>query len=173
MIAEQATTVYVELGSTKSASAPPRGGAREPSRNSSMFHLDRVVELLELTQRRRIVRCWGAVKSFHYGEIARKLFTREGLATLRNTTSPPMRPSHLRTTATNRNTPTFLTVNFIAQQPTSVRVACGTLEANIAAQHSTRTHAHTQHYSPPKPPHRTANPVHGNRTICASQAGSL
>jgi hypothetical protein len=44
-----------------------------------MFHLDRVFELLELTQRRRIARvaqalwCCGAVKDFHHGEMAKTL----------------------------------------------------------------------------------------------------
>jgi hypothetical protein len=36
----------------KSASAPPRGGAREPKGNLLMFYLDRVNRPLELTQRR-------------------------------------------------------------------------------------------------------------------------
>jgi hypothetical protein len=35
----------------KSASAPLRGGAREPEGNPLMFHLDRVNGPLELTQR--------------------------------------------------------------------------------------------------------------------------
>ena len=37
-------------GSTKSASAPPRGGAREPEVNSLMFLQNRVNDLSELTE---------------------------------------------------------------------------------------------------------------------------
>ena len=71
------------MGSEKSASAPPRGGAREPGRQLSAFHQDRANRLPEQTQRRvyggaaRARRHGGGiVKIFHWeGEPQRELDT--------------------------------------------------------------------------------------------------
>ena len=69
------------MGSKKSASAPPRGGAREPGRQLSAFYQDRANRLPEQTQRRvygGAARAWrhgsGIVKNFHWeGEPQREL----------------------------------------------------------------------------------------------------
>ena len=70
------------MGSEKSASAPPRGGAREPGRHLSAFRQDRANRLPEQTQRRvyggaaRARRHGGIVKIFHWeGEPQRELDT--------------------------------------------------------------------------------------------------
>ena len=71
------------MGSEKSASAPPRSGAQEPSRQLSAFHQDRANRLPEQTQRRvygsaaRARRHGGGiVKIFHWeGEPQRELDT--------------------------------------------------------------------------------------------------
>jgi len=61
--------------SIKSASAPPRGGAREPSMQLLAFHLDRANRLLELMQRR----AYGcAAPALRRGGSARKIFCWEG-----------------------------------------------------------------------------------------------
>ena len=60
-------------GSEKSASAPPRGRAREPGRQLSAFHQDRANRLLEQTQRhiyggaaRARRHGGGIIKNFHW-----------------------------------------------------------------------------------------------------------
>ena len=71
------------MGSKKSASAPPRGGAREPGRQLSAFRQDRANRLPEQTQRRVYGgaaraqrRGGGIVKNFHWeGEPQRELDT--------------------------------------------------------------------------------------------------
>ena len=73
----------ISPGSKKSASVPPRGGAREPGRQLSEFRQDRVNRLPEQTQRRvyggaaRVRRHGGGiVKNFHWeGEPQRELDT--------------------------------------------------------------------------------------------------
>ena len=71
------------MGSKKSASAPPRGGAQEPGRQLLAFHQDRANRLPEQTQRhvyggaaRARRHGGGIVKNFHWeGEPQRELDT--------------------------------------------------------------------------------------------------
>ena len=75
--------LFLLAGSKKSASAPPRGGAREPGRQLSAFRQDCANRLPEQTQRRvyggaaRARRHGGGiVKIFHWeGEPQRELDT--------------------------------------------------------------------------------------------------
>ena len=71
------------MGSKKSASAPPRGGAQEPGRQLSAFHQDYANRLPEQTQRhvyssaaRARRHGGGIIKNFHWeGESQRELNT--------------------------------------------------------------------------------------------------
>ena len=63
------------MGSKKSASAPPRGEAREPGRQLSAFHQDRANRLPEQTQRRVY---GGAARARRHGGGIVKIFHWEG-----------------------------------------------------------------------------------------------
>ena len=73
--------LYILVGLRKSASAPPRGEAREPGMQLSAFHQDRANRLPEQTQRRvygsaarASRRCGGIMKNFHWeGEPQQEL----------------------------------------------------------------------------------------------------
>ena len=67
------TLIQVRRAPWKSASAPPRGGAREPGRQLSAFHQDRANRLSEQTRRRvhsyaaPALRRGGGVENFSLG----------------------------------------------------------------------------------------------------------
>ena len=63
--------IYYYWAPWKSASAPPRGGAREPSRQLSAFHQDRANRLPEQTQR-RVYSC--AASALRRGGGVEKIF---------------------------------------------------------------------------------------------------
>ena len=67
--------ILLNKGSEKSASVPPRGGAREPGRQLSAFRQDRANRLLEQTQRHVY---GGAARAQRRGGGIMKIFHCEG-----------------------------------------------------------------------------------------------